>query len=50
MMDLSSFQGQNDMAGISIKERLSYNWPHDFYSLAELNKLTAEVTFGPEEK
>jgi len=35
---------------VSIEKRISYNWPHDFYSLAELNKITAEITMGPEEE
>ena len=48
LMNLDSYK--NGKPDINIKERLSYNWPHDFYSLAELNKLTAEITIGPEEE
>jgi hypothetical protein len=25
----------------------SYNWPHDFYSLIELSKITTDITFNP---
>ena len=44
LMDMDAFK-DNDT--VSIKEKISYNWPHDFYSLSELNKLTAEIMFGP---
>ena len=27
----------------------SYNWPHDFYSLIELGKVTTAATFNPQD-
>lgn len=31
----------------SREEKLSYNWPYDYFSIVELAKLDAEVTFTP---
>ena len=47
-MRLNAFANGNGVP--SMQEKLSYNWPHDFYSLSELNKITAEVSIGPDKE
>ena len=48
LMRLNAFVNGNGVP--SIQDKLSYNWPHDFYSLSELNKITAEVSIGPDKE
>ena len=50
----SSNRGRRDrgitLDPIGFQKNITYNWPHDYYSLVELVKIDAEVEFSKIEK